>query len=173
MLILDTQKPLPSNHFSQIIIRQPGLIILEFHNHVFTVIIHFLYVQTHHTITVALQCGSNQHRHLPVMLHYTQNNKCEGKAICQDGIWCSRGIAPLIPQFGINGSQRSASSPVCCTHSQERTLKWPLNRRLGGPYTWCGHFLENKDLLPLPGRNQTLDCPACMVVNLLTTISWT
>jgi hypothetical protein len=76
------------------------LIILEFHNHVFIAIIHFLFVQTHHTITGAMQCSSKQHRHLPVMLYYTQNNKCEGNAICHDGIWCSRGITPLIPQFG-------------------------------------------------------------------------
>jgi hypothetical protein len=54
------------------------LIILEFHNHVFIVIIHFMYVQTHHTIIADLQCRSKQHRHLPVKLHYTQNNKYEG-----------------------------------------------------------------------------------------------
>jgi len=32
-----------------------------------------------------------------------------------------------------------------------KELGFPLNRRLGGLQSWCGHFGEEKSLLPLPG----------------------
>jgi len=72
--------------------------------------------------------------------------------------------------MGVSGQLQDALSVV--PPPQERTPEWSLNRRLGEPHTWSGHFLEDKDLISLPGRNQTLDCPACMVVNLLTAVSW-
>jgi hypothetical protein len=32
-----------------------------------------------------------------------------------------------------------------------RSPHCPLNKRLGGPYSWSGHFREEKNLLPPPG----------------------
>jgi hypothetical protein len=32
-----------------------------------------------------------------------------------------------------------------------KTNQYPVNRRLGGPQTWFGHFVEETNLLPLLG----------------------
>ena len=61
----------------------------------------------------------------------------------------SRGIAPLVLNLG-----RIRWRVVCFTsrplYPKERTLI-PLNRRLGGPHSPSGRFVEQKNLLSLPG----------------------
>jgi hypothetical protein len=138
-------------------------------------------VWTHCTLNVALQCGSKWHRptsehtaprmwHCSVVqrgtdqclntLYCKQNNKCEGKAICHDGIWCSRGLASLIPNFGT----KSGSVVSCKPHllyPTTRTPQWPLNRMLGGLCPQSEHFLEDKDLLPLSEIKPWTIQPVC------------
>jgi len=61
------------------------------------------------------------------------------KAICHDGIWCSRGIALLIPKFGTKRETVVTFKPHLLYPYQEGTPRWSLNGRLGRPYTWSRH----------------------------------
>jgi hypothetical protein len=51
--------------------------------------------------------------------------------------------------FTLDRSEWSTSHPSHFTHGKEPW--YPLNRRLGGPQNWSGHFGKKKNLLPLPG----------------------
>lgn len=58
----------------------------------------------------------------------------------------SRGIDPHSLKFQI---EVSASCPGQFT-TQRRTPQYALNRRLGGPWSQYGNFVEGKNFLPLP-----------------------
>jgi len=46
--------------------------------------------------------------------------------------------------------------------------RYLLNRRLGGPQSWTGHFWEERNLLPLLGIELFLKCPICYLVTVQT-----
>jgi len=51
--------------------------------------------------------------------------------------------------------------------------QYPLNRMLGVPQSWSGHFGEEKHLLPLPQIKPRFLChPAHNLVTILTMVSW-
>jgi len=49
-----------------------------------------------------------------------------------------RGIAPLIFNLSLDGGERLTSHLGHFTPRKE--ARYPLNRRLGGPWSWSGHF---------------------------------
>jgi hypothetical protein len=55
----------------------------------------------------------------------------------------SRGIAPSIPNFG-SGDEWSDSHPGNFTPGERIPPPQPLNKRLGGPHEWSGHFGEDR-----------------------------
>jgi len=57
----------------------------------------------------------------------------------------SRGTVPLILTLALDGGEWFTSRSG---HFIPRKEPWyPLNKRLGGPQSWSGHFEEDKDLL--------------------------
>jgi len=59
----------------------------------------------------------------------------------------SRGTVPLNLTLVIDGGEWFTSRSGCFIPRKEP--RFPLNRRLGGPQSWSGHFEEDKDLLKI------------------------
>jgi hypothetical protein len=58
-------------------------------------------------------------------------------------------IGPPFLTSALDGGMWPASCPSHFTPG-ERASQYPLDRRLGGPQGWSGHY-EEKNLLPMPG----------------------
>jgi len=59
----------------------------------------------------------------------------------------SRGTVPLNLTLALDGGEWFTSLSGCFIPGKEPWF--PLNRRLGGPQSWSGHFEEDKDLLKI------------------------
>jgi hypothetical protein len=81
----------------------------------------------------------------------------------------SRGAAPLIFNLGIRW-RHVVSLTLLLLYSWGKNPQYPLNRKLGGPQTWSGHFGEEKSLLPLLGIEPWI-VQAHSLVIILTTLS--
>jgi hypothetical protein len=58
-------------------------------------------------------------------------------------------IVPPILKLSTRGRRVVNFMALLLSLVKER--RYPLNRRLSGLQSWCGHFGEEKNLLPLPG----------------------
>jgi len=79
--------------------------------------------------------------------------------VCVEG---GAGKAPQLLNISIN-TEVSDQFHAQAALPMGKDLHNILTRKLSGPYSWSGHFREEKNLLPLPETEpQFLGCTACM-----------
>jgi hypothetical protein len=68
---------------------------------------------------------------------------------------------------------RAASFTLLPLYFLWNSPRYPLYRRLGGPQSWSGRYVEEKNLLPLAGiQPRLLGCPVRSLVPIPTELSW-
>jgi hypothetical protein len=75
-----------------------------------------------------------------------------------EDMWGSGGIAPPFLTSALHGAEWSTSRPGPSI-LEEKSPRYPLDRRLGGPQSRSGRCGVDKNTLPLPGIEPWLSSP--------------